>query len=104
MYQLCREKDRLRCRYKHTKSEIHYVKFSDCRRRLKHLIAQKMNDNFENEDDTELINKKFWSYVKSNSNCHRIPEVVNFNNRSRKMSSDKAELFNDFFCNLAHIQ
>ena len=98
VYQLCREKERLRCRYKHTKSEIHYVKFSDCRRRLKHLVAQKMNDNFANEDDTELINKKFWSYVKSNSNCHRIPEVVTSNTRSRKKSIDKAELFNEFFC------
>ena len=98
VYQLCHEKERLRCRYKHTKNEIYYVKFSNCRHNLKHLLAQKMSENFENEDDSELINKKFWSYVKSNSNCHRIPEVVTSNNISRKKSSDKAELFNNFFC------
>ena len=57
-----------------------------------------MNENFSNEDDTELINKKFWSYVKSHSNCHRIPEVVTHNNTSRKKSRDKAELFNNYFC------
>ena len=98
VYQLCREKERFRSRYKRTKSEIHYVKFADCRRRLKHLVAEKMNDNFVDGEDTELINKKFWTYVKSNSNCHRIPEVVTLKDRSRKNSLDKAELFNDFFC------
>ena len=34
VYHLCREKERLRSRYKGTKSEILYMKFSECRRKL----------------------------------------------------------------------
>ncbi|NQZ52356.1 MAG: hypothetical protein HRT95_19945, partial [Moritella sp.] len=94
---LCRKKERLRSRYKKTLNDEHYMKFSDCRRSLKALIKQKMSDNLENENDPELVNKKFWTYVKSHSNSHRIPEVVTFNSTSRKKSADKADLFNEFF-------
>ena len=97
VYNLCREKERLHSRYKETKSDAHYMKFSDCRRKLKHLVRHKMCENFEDENDSQLINKKFWSYVKSNSNSHRIPEVVTHNDISRKKPADQAELFNDFF-------
>ena len=97
VYNLCREKERLRSRYKQTKSDLHYVKFSDCRRKLKHLVKQKMSENLENEHEPELINKKFWSYVKSNSNSHRIPEVVTLNGTSWKNPAEQAELFNEYF-------
>ena len=97
VHALCRKKERLRSRYKKTLSDEHYMKFSDCRRSLKTLIKQKMSDNFENEDEPEIVNKKFWSYVKSYSNSHRIPEVVTLNSTSRKKPADKADLFNEFF-------
>ena len=57
-----------------------------------------MSDNFESENDIDLISKKFWSYVKSNTKSHRIPEVVSYDGTSRKKHIDQAELFNDFFC------
>ena len=97
VYVLCRKKERLRSRYKKTLNDERYMKFSECRLSLKTLIKQKMSDNLENENDPELVNKKFWSYVKTHSNCHRIPEVVTFNNTSRKKPADKADLFNDYF-------
>ena len=97
VHNMCREKERWRSRYKQTKSEEHHIKYCEYRRNLKKLIKKKMSDNFEDEHDSDLINKKFWSYVKSNSNSHRIPEVVTFEGISRKKHVDQAELFNDFF-------
>ena len=33
----------------------------------------KMRENFYNEDDLDLITKKFWSHIKSNSKSRRLP-------------------------------
>ena len=43
-HDLCRQKERLRSRYKQTKSTEHYLKYSDCRRKFKNLVKQKMKD------------------------------------------------------------
>ena len=56
-----------------------------------------MRDNFTSEADEDFINKKFWSYVKSSSNSHRIPKSVNYNECHRTDNYDQAELFNKFF-------
>ena len=99
-HNLCRQKERLRSRYKQTKSTEHYVKYSDCRRQFKHLVKQKMRDNLLGENsDSNQITKKFWSYVKSKSNSHRIPEAVYLHNTFRSDITEQAELFNTHFYN-----
>ena len=50
------------------------------------------------EDENTIINKRFWSHVKSNSSCSRIPDSVHYNGRYRTDANDKCEIFNRFFC------
>ena len=54
-------------------------------------------ENLYNDDDPELITKKFWSHVKSSSKSKRLPECMHLNSRFRNDSLDKAELFNGYF-------
>ena len=56
-----------------------------------------MRENLTDSNDTALITKKFWSYVKSSSNSHRIPECVDYLGRLRNDPKDQAELFNECF-------
>ncbi len=56
-----------------------------------------MEENFEDSENRNLINKKFWSHVKSKSNSHRIPEAVSYGDRIRSDPQGQCELFNDFF-------
>ena len=96
-FQLCRKKERLHTLYKANKSDDNYMKFSSCRRELKHLIKCKMKDNFTDENETDIINKKFWSYVKSANKSHRIPNSIYYNDCHRTTNIDQTELFNQFF-------
>ena len=64
---------------------------------FKNICNKKMRDNLYNDDDPELITKKFWSHVKSNSKSCRFPETMHLNKHYRNKASDKAELFNYFF-------
>ena len=93
----CREKERLRAKFKRSKSDSDGLKFANARRKFKKLMSEKMNDNLTDTDDTALITKKFWSYVKSSSNSHRIPECVEYLGIIRNDRKDQSELFNDFF-------
>ena len=56
-----------------------------------------MNANFEDESNPNLVTKKFFSHVRSNSNSSRIPESVYYQDRIRSKPIDQASLFNDFF-------
>ena len=56
-----------------------------------------MRDNLYNEDDPQIITKKFYSHLKSSSKSSRIPECMNLNGCFRNDSSGKAELFNKYF-------
>ena len=42
--------------------------------------------------------KKLWSFVKRVGKCCRIPEIISYGGRFRSDSRDRAELFNEFFC------
>ncbi|MCP4460780.1 MAG: reverse transcriptase family protein, partial [Cytophagales bacterium] len=98
VYNLCRKKERLHKDWKGSDNDTDkYMKFSLARREYRNLVDQKMNANFEDSDNRNLINKKFWSYVKSKSNSHRIPEAVNYGDRIRSDPLGQCELFNDFF-------
>ena len=80
-----------------TQSINHNLKYRNSRRELRQLIRAKMRANFSDEFSDNAITKKFWSYVKSTSNAHRIPEHINYNGRFRTSPSEQANLFNAFF-------
>ena len=96
-YSACRDKERLRAKFKRTKNDTDGLKYVNARRNFKKLVSMKMRDNLTDSNDTALITKKFWSYVKSSSNSHRIPECVEYQGRLRNDPKDQAELFNEFF-------
>ncbi len=99
VYSLERKRDRLHARYKRTGNLEHFAKFFACRREVKNLVDRKMEDSFEEENNRNHITKKFWSYVKSKSSFHRIPELVNYEGRMRSDREDQCNLFNEYFYN-----
>ena len=60
-------------------------------------MEKKKLDNVTDNSDPALITKKFWSYVKSTSNSHRIPETVSYRQKFRNNPKDQTELFNEYF-------
>ena len=58
-----------------------------------------MRDNLTNSSDTTVVNKKFFSHVKSTSSCHRIPECINYKSILRNNPEEQAELFSEYFLN-----
>ena len=56
-----------------------------------------MRLNVEDDTDTSLISKRFWTHVKSKSKSTRIPETVRYGSRIRSNLTDQANLFNDYF-------
>ena len=97
VYNLCRKKERLHKEWKETKNDLTYMKFSKARAEFSKLVDSKMDANFEDSYNRNLINKKFWSHVKAKSKSHRIPEVMSYNDRIRSDPQGQCELFNDFF-------
>ena len=96
-YDACRHKERLRKKFKQTKSDADELKFINARRDFKKLAKLKMRDNMTEHDDPAMITKKFWSHIKFNSNSQRIPDCVNYKGQLRYKPRDQAELFNTFF-------
>ena len=97
VHKACLEKENKRKRYVLTGNPEHYASFSDSRRNFKRLVEKKKLDNISDDNDPSLIPKKFWSYVKSSSNSHRIPETMSYGNRFRNDIHDQTELFNEYF-------
>ena len=56
-----------------------------------------MDSNFEDENNRNLITKKLYSYVKSKSNSHRIPELVSYGSKLKSKKIDQANLYNQYF-------
>ena len=102
-HQVCREKERLHQIHKGTpESEVtlkmnRYLKFSTTRKIFKNLVSKKMSDSFEDAEDSGLISKRFWAYVKATSNNTRIPELVHLGEIFKSKPLDQSELFNKFF-------
>ncbi len=100
-HQLCRKKERLHTEYKNTKEpELRtkrYLKFSTCRRKFKDLVETKMGSSFEDNDDPNLITKKFWSYVKATSRNTRIPEMIHNEGIFKTKPIEQSVMFNSFF-------
>ena len=72
-YEVCREKEVWRTKYKASGNPDHYKRYKECRAKFKFLSEEKMRNNLDDNDDPALISKKFWSHVKSTSNTSRIP-------------------------------
>ena len=51
------------------------IKIKQKRQDFKNVCNMKMRENLYNEDDPDLITKKFWSHIKSNSKSCRLPET-----------------------------
>ena len=78
-------------------SDLNHAKLSACRRELENLIKHKMESNFEDEYNKNYIIKKFWSYLKSKSDSHRIPELVGYGNKLKSKRIEQCNLFNQYF-------
>ena len=97
IHKICLKKERLRQKFKLSKSPEDGDKFKMARKKFKNAVQEKMRSNFEDDSDPSLISKKFWRHVKSSSNSTRIPETIHYKGRFRNNNSDQAELFNSFF-------
>ena len=84
-HHLCLKKERLRSKFKQSGLAADYKKYSQCRKEFKELVREKMNSNFDDDDDPALISKKFWSHLKSTSKSSRIPRTVSYNGRFRNL-------------------
>jgi len=98
IHNLCLKKDRYRKLFKATGNPSHNTKYKNCRIEVKHKIMEKMRSNFDDTSNPNSLTKKFWSYVKSSSNTSRIPDIVSCKGRFRSEPIDKANLFNNYFC------
>ena len=99
VYTLSRKNERFHEDWKDTNSDLKYMKFSRARAEYKKLVDTKMDENFHHNHNRNLINKRFWAYVKAKSNSHRIPEVLSYNDRIRLDPQGQCELFNEYFAN-----
>ena len=69
-------------KYKASETPAYYDRFSECRKRLKLMIEEKMETNLnDDENDPALISKKFWTHLKSTNKSTRIPESMYYNSR-----------------------
>ena len=73
LFNACRLKEKLRSKYKKSGSIDSMARYVEARREFKKLAESKMRQNLINDEDTCMISKKCWSYVKSKSNNTRIP-------------------------------
>ena len=98
LFQACKKKERAWKKFKMSKSKTDEIQFANKRREFKSMACKKMRENLCNSDDPALITKKFWSHFKFASNSRRIPECMFLGSTFRNTSTDKANLFNKFFC------
>ena len=99
--EMSRVKDRLRKRARESQVPEDQEAFKNYRALYKQKVLHKKKEFITTVDPCEsdsAVNKKFWSHVKSKTNCSRIPDAVQYNSRYRTAAKDKSELFNTFFC------
>ena len=99
IHRKCKEKERYHKKYKRTGSLQDGLKFATAQKDFKKLVNQKMRDNLYDFEDTNLLSKKFWTYVKRISKTSRIPELVcrGSNTCICNDTKGKADMFNKYF-------
>ena len=97
IHRKCKEKERYHKKYKRTGSLEDGLKFATARKDFKKLVNQKMRDNLYGFEDTNLLSKKFWTYVKRTSKTSRIPELVCRGSNTCNDTKGKADMFNKYF-------
>ena len=101
VFHMSKIKDKLRKISKKTNSPDDRKFFLQCKARFKQMVIEKKRDFITadpcNTPDNSMVNKKFWSFVKSNTKCGRIPDVVHYKGRYRSDKTDQCESFNNFF-------
>ena len=93
----CKEKERYHKRYKATGSLQDDLKFATARKEFKMLVSKKMRENLYDYEDTNLLSKKFWTYVKRTSKSKRLPEILTSGSKISSDTKTKADMFNKFF-------
>ena len=73
------------------------LKFATARKEFKKLVSKKMRENLYDCEDTNLLSKKFWNYVKRTSKSNRIHEVLTSGSSVSSDAKTKADMFNKFF-------
>ncbi len=101
IFEMSKVKKRLRKQFKDSQSDHDKESYDRYKTIFKQKIMDKKRD-FVTPDPTDesdnTVSKKFWSYIKSNTKCGRIPEVVHYKGRYRSNKVDQCESFNKFFC------
>ena len=93
--------DRLRRSARESHASADQEALKNYRALYKQKVLHKKKEFITTVDPCEsdsVVNKRFWSHVKSKTKCGRIPDTVQYNSRFRTKAKDKSELFNTFFC------
>jgi endonuclease/exonuclease/phosphatase family metal-dependent hydrolase len=98
LHEACMAKEKAHEKFQRTKFMLDEINYKKSRKDFRTLFDKKLRDNMYNSDDPALITKKFWSHVKFSSGSQRIPERMYRKECYRSTNLDKANLFNDFFC------
>jgi hypothetical protein len=102
IFEMSKTKSRLRKMFKQTRSTSDEDNLNKYKTLFKQKVIEKKK-KFVTADPCEspnnnTVNKKFWSFIKSNTKCGRIPESTHYKGRYRSKTVDQCELFNKFFC------
>ena len=80
-------KNELRKRARDSQNPEHETEFKNYAVLYKQTVMAKKKDFITKvdpcEDENVVINKRFWSHVKSNTKCGHIPDSVYYNGRYR---------------------
>ena len=66
VFELEREKKRLHSKAKKSGCDVHHLKFVACKKELEELIKKKMDANFEDENNRNLITKNYIHMLNQN--------------------------------------
>ena len=69
------------------------------RKKSKDGVSKKTDQSFEDEEDSGLVTKKFWSYARATAKSTRKPELVQLVISFKSNPVDQAHLFNFHFYN-----
>ena len=94
---LFRKRKRLRRKAKATQLPSDWNKYKQLRNETKSALNKSYWSHVHDLIDSKNP-KRFWSFIKTKTKSKSIPPVVKFQNERASTASDKAELFNNFFC------